>query len=78
MTEINADKGEKLSDLDIIKNVVAILLCMAIGSYISTLIGKLIKMDFPSYVGSMFVAVIVRNINEKLIHIILISHWLMV
>ena len=65
VTEINADKGVKLSDLDIIKNVVVILLCMAIGSYISTLIGKLIKMDFPSYVGSMFVAVIVRNINEK-------------
>ena len=65
VTEINTDKGMKLSDLDIIKNVVVILLCMAIGSYISTLIGKLIKMDFPSYVGSMFVAVIVRNINEK-------------
>ena len=65
VTEINTDKGVKLSDLDIIKNVVVILLCMAIGSYISTLIGKLIKMDFPSYVGSMFVAVIVRNINEN-------------
>ena len=65
VTEINTDKGVTLSDLDIIKNVVVILLCMAIGSYISTLIGKLIKMDFPSYVGSMFVAVIVRNINEK-------------
>ena len=65
ITEINADKGIKLSDLDVIKNVVVVLLCMAIGSYISTLIGKLIKMDFPSYVGSMFVAVIVRNINEK-------------
>lgn len=65
VTEINTDKGVKLSDLDIIKNIVVILLCMAIGSYISTLIGKLIKMDFPSYVGSMFVAVIVRNINEK-------------
>ena len=65
ITEINADKGVKLSDLDIIKNVVVVLLCMAIGSYISTLIGKLIKMDFPSYVGAMFVAVIVRNINEK-------------
>ena len=65
VTEINTDKGVKLSDLDIIKNVVVVLLCMAIGSYISTLIGKLIKMDFPSYVGSMFVAVIVRNINEK-------------
>ena len=68
VTEINTDKGVKLSDLDIIKNVVVILLCMAIGSYISTLIGKLIKMDFPSYVGAMFVAVIVRNLNEK-IHI---------
>ena len=66
VTEINADKGMKLSDLDIIKNVVVILLCMAIGSYISTLIGKLIKMDFPSYVGAMFVAVIVRNLNEKI------------
>ncbi|MFC2423834.1 sodium/glutamate symporter [Fusobacterium polymorphum] len=65
VTEINADKGMKLSDLDIIKNVVVILLCMAIGSYISTLIGKLIKMDFPSYVGAMFVAVVVRNVNEK-------------
>jgi len=65
VTEINADKGEKLSDLDIIKNVVVILICMAVGNYISTLIGKLINMDFPSYVGAMFVAVIVRNINEK-------------
>ena len=65
VTEINTDKGVKLSDLDIIKNVVVILLCMAIGSYISTLIGKLIKMDFPSYVGAMFVAVVVRNVNEK-------------
>ena len=66
VTEINTDKGVKLSDLDIIKNVVVILLCMAIGSYISTLIGKLINMDFPSYVGAMFVAVIVRNLNEKI------------
>ena len=65
VTQINTDKGEKLSDLDVIKNVVVILVCMAIGSYISTLIGKLINMDFPSYVGAMFMAVIVRNINEK-------------
>jgi len=63
--EINKNEGEKLSDLDVIKNVVVILVCMAIGSYISTLIGKLINMDFPSYVGAMFMAVIVRNINEK-------------
>lgn len=63
--KINSDKGEKLSDLDIIKNVTVIFLCMSIGSYISTLIGKLINMDFPSYVGAMFIAVIVRNLNER-------------
>lgn len=64
--EINNDKKETLSDLDIIKNVAVILICMALGSWISTLIGKLINMDFPSYVGAMFVAVIVRNLNEKM------------
>lgn len=64
--EINNDKKETLSDLDIIKNVAVILICMALGSWISALIGKLINMDFPSYVGAMFVAVIVRNLNEKM------------
>ena len=38
---------------------------MAAGSIISGWIGKLIKMDFPTYVGAMFLAVIVRNLNEK-------------
>lgn len=66
ISNINADSVEKLSDLDIIKNVVSILVCMAIGSLISVQIGKLIKMDFPAYVGAMFVAVLMRNINEKI------------
>lgn len=65
---INAANGEQLSSLDIIKNVTSILVCMAIGTLISGWIGKLINMSFPSYVGAMFVAVIVRNVNEKL-------HW---
>lgn len=65
ISNINADSVEKLSDLDIIKNVVSILVCMAIGSLISVQIGKLIKMDFPAYVGAMFVAVLMRNINVK-------------
>lgn len=66
VNNVNVDKGEKLSDLDIIKNVVAILVCMAIGSLLSVQIGKLINMDFPTYVGAMFVAVILRNMNEKI------------
>ena len=61
---VNASTGEKLSSLDVIKNVTVILVCMAVGTVISGWIGKLIGMAFPTYVGAMFVAVIVRNVNE--------------
>ena len=63
--KINVATGEKLSSLDIIKNVTVILVCMAVGTMVSGWIGKLINMSFPTYVGAMFVAVIVRNVNEK-------------
>ena len=62
---INAATGETLSGLDIMKNVTAILVCMAVGTMVSKWIGTLIGMSFPTYVGSMFVAVILRNVNEK-------------
>ena len=68
VSNVNAAKGEPLTSLDIIKNVTAILVCMAVGTLVSGWIGKLIGMSFPTYVGAMFVAVIVRNVNEKL-------HW---
>lgn len=63
----NLFKEEKveLTNLDIIKNVAAIIICMALGTLVSKQIGKLIDMDFPDYVGAMFIAVILRNINEK-------------
>lgn len=63
----NLFKEEKieLTNLDVIKNVSAIIICMALGTLVSKQIGKAIKMDFPDYVGEMFVAVILRNINEK-------------
>jgi len=66
--DVNAAHGEKLLPLDVIKNVSVILLCMAIGTQISDWISKLIDMGFPSYVGAMFVAMLVRNLNEKF-------HW---
>lgn len=65
---VNAVSSEKLSSLDIMKNVTVLLLCMSVGSLISGYIGKLIGMSFPEYVGAMFVAMIVRNLNEKF-------HW---
>lgn len=63
----NLFKEEKvnLTNLDIIKNVAAIIISMAIGTLVSKFIGKLIDMQFPDYVGAMFVAVILRNLNEK-------------
>ena len=68
VSDINASTGEKLSSLDIIKNITVILVCMAIGTVVSGWIGKAIGMSFPTYVGAMFIAVIVRNLNEKF-------HW---
>ena len=63
--ETTQESASSLSSFELIQNVVVIILCMAAGSYLSSLIGKLIHMDFPTYVGAMFLAVIVRNLNEK-------------
>ena len=65
VSDINSSKGEARSGLDVIKNVTVIVACMAIGTMVSGWIGKLINMSFPTYVGAMFVAVLVRNLNEK-------------
>lgn len=68
---INIGSKEKLTQLDIIKNVVVILICMAVGSIVASKVSVLIsalsgkKLDFPTYVGAMFIAVIVRNVNES-------------
>jgi len=64
-TAVNVASSEKLSSLDIIKNVSAIIICMALGTIISGWISNIINMGFPTYVGAMFVAVLLRNSNEK-------------
>lgn len=66
VTDINVGLAEKLSSLDVIKNVSVILISMALGTIVSGWISGIINMGFPSYVGAMFVAVILRNLNEKL------------
>lgn len=65
VSDVNVSSGQKLSSLDIMKNVAAILICMAFGTIIAGWISTLINMGFPTYVGAMFVAVILRNVNEK-------------
>lgn len=56
----------ELTNLDIMKNVSAIIISMALVTLVSKFIGTLINMDFPDYVGAMFIAVILRNLNEKI------------
>ncbi|MGO1470045.1 MAG: sodium/glutamate symporter [Tissierella sp.] len=65
ITDVNVGTGDKLTSLDIVKNVSAIIICMAIGTILSGWISEIINMGFPTYVGAMFVAVILRNLNEK-------------
>ncbi|MFV0496774.1 MAG: sodium/glutamate symporter [Candidatus Fimivivens sp.] len=65
VTAVNKTSTTKLSGLDVIKNVTAILVCMALGTIAAGWIGNLINMSFPTYVGAMFIAVILRNVNES-------------
>lgn len=66
VTQINVSSVEKLSHLDVMKNVSVIIVCMAFGSIIAKWVsGFLEDLSFPTYVGAMFVAVAVRNLNEK-------------
>ena len=63
--EVNKSSGEARSAHIITENVTVLLVCMAVGAKVSALIGAAIGMSFPTYVGAMFVAVLVRNLNEK-------------
>ncbi|WP_101697503.1 sodium/glutamate symporter [Clostridium minihomine] len=55
----------EMSYADTMKNLTALMLCMTLGSMIVGYLGQLIHMAIPTYVGAMFFAVLVRNLNEK-------------
>ena len=65
------DTKEELSYADTMKNITAVLVAMTIGSFIVNVISSFIPpvggkpFAIPAYVGAMFVAVILRNLNEK-------------
>lgn len=66
VNSVNTASGESLTALEVIENVTVVLVCMALGTMVADWVGGLIGMSFPTYVGAMFVAVIARNLNEKL------------
>jgi len=61
---INKDEAKKLIPENFMSAAVQIILAMGIGTVISTILQKT-GMTFPSYIGAMFAAAIMRNISDS-------------
>lgn len=56
----------ELTMFNVMSNIAALFVCMSLGSLITLWIGSLINMAIPTYVGAMFFAVLIRNLNDNL------------
>lgn len=63
--ELESEKKFDVDYLTIIKHITLITVCMTIGSLVGKKVSGLLDIILPSYVSAMFVAVIVRNVNNK-------------
>ncbi|MFJ6211173.1 sodium/glutamate symporter [Lysinibacillus sp. NPDC092081] len=59
------NKNEQITSDSFFTQVLLITFCMAVGTYVGTLFSEATGFVLPGYVGSMFVAVLVRNILDK-------------
>lgn len=59
------NKHEQITSDSFFTQVLLITFCMAVGTYVGTLFSEATGFVLPGYVGSMFVAVLVRNIMDK-------------
>lgn len=59
------NKNEQITSNSFFTQVIIITFCMAVGTYVGTLFSEATGFVLPGYVGAMFVAVIVRNIMDK-------------
>jgi len=62
---IGADKKTKITTKVIMVHLAVITVCMTIGSIASGWFSAKTGVVLPDYVGAMFIAVILRNINDK-------------
>lgn len=60
------NKQEQITSDSFFTQVIIITFCMAVGTYVGTLFSEATGFVLPGYVGAMFVAVIVRNIMDKI------------
>jgi len=59
------NKNERITSDSFFTQVLLITFCMAVGTYVGTLFSEATGFVLPGYVGAMFVAVLVRNIMDK-------------
>lgn len=60
----NVDTGEVLLN-ELFKHIAIIGLFMTLGNYLGTILGNLLSISLPGFVGPMLIAFTVRNLNEK-------------
>lgn len=60
------NKNEQITSDSFFTQVLIITFCMAVGTYVGTLFSEATGFVLPGYVGAMFVAVLVRNIMDKI------------
>ncbi|MFF2797506.1 sodium/glutamate symporter [Lysinibacillus xylanilyticus] len=60
------NKNEQITSHSFFTQVLLITFCMAVGTYVGTLFSEATGFVLPGYVGAMFVAVLVRNIMDKI------------
>lgn len=60
------NKNEQITSDSFFTQVLFITFCMAVGTYVGTLFSDATGFVLPGYVGAMFVAVLVRNIMDKI------------
>ncbi|APC49306.1 sodium/glutamate symporter [Virgibacillus halodenitrificans] len=59
-------ENKKLESRTFMTQIFIITLCMAVGSYVGDLFTQLSGFALPNYVSAMFIAVIVRNILDRI------------
>lgn len=59
------NRNEQITSESFFTQVLFITFCMALGTYVGTLFSEATGFVLPGYVGAMFVAVLVRNIMDK-------------
>ncbi|EJL32259.1 sodium/glutamate symporter [Brevibacillus sp. BC25] len=66
VVETVEEKGQPINSNTFFIQVLLITFCMALGTYLGELFSTATGFVLPGYVGAMFVAVIVRNVVDKL------------